>query len=57
MKNKWEEIIKPPDTNLYYFFYAEKFSFEYARNILLNFLKEKNLSEECLNWVNEFYIE
>jgi hypothetical protein len=50
-----ESIVQEPDSQLYYLFYAEKFDMCYARNILLNFIEEKGLSEECLNWILKIF--
>lgn len=42
-----------PNDQLYFKFFAEKWEHEQARNALCIFIREKGLTEEAINWVEE----
>ena len=48
-----QDIFRYPDSPLYYGILAEKWSHEYARNALINFIEEKGLTQVAIDWVEE----
>lgn len=51
------DLENPPSIPVYFRFWAEKWSHEYARNALLHYLAAKGLSEDCDQWLSKEFPE
>lgn len=51
------KVTEPPNSPPYYDLWANKFDFEIARNILLNFIHEKGLDEEFIVYLEQHFPE
>jgi hypothetical protein len=47
------DLEDPPSLPVYFRFWAEKWSHEYARNALLHYLTAKGLAEDCKQWLDK----
>jgi hypothetical protein len=44
---------EPPDMPVRWTFAADKWDSEYARNVLLHFIKKQGLAKKCDEWVDK----
>ena len=52
-----QDLTYAPQTAPRYFLWGSDFDFEIARNVLLHYINEKGLNEDCLKWLKERFPE
>ena len=48
-------FTEPPDIPVRYKFWCEKWDHEYARNVLLHYIKARGLAKDCEKWMDKHF--